>query len=89
MRKNAVIVASFVYFAANRDQVLPQGIPRAAVEAGVPDFWRKYVGLDGAVVGIARFGESAPGAEVLKHFGFTAENVAAAVRKVFGEVSIV
>jgi transketolase len=65
-----------------RDQVLPQGIPRAAVEAGVPDFWRKYVGLDGAVVGIARFGESAPGAEVLKHFGFTAENVAKAVKGV-------
>jgi transketolase len=65
-----------------RDQVLPRGVPRVAVEAGVPDFWRKYVGLDGAVVGIARFGESAPGAEVLKHFGFTAENVAKAVEGV-------
>jgi transketolase len=65
-----------------RDQVLPRGVPRVAVEAGVPDFWRKYVGLDGAVVGIARFGESAPGEELLKHFGFTAENVAKAVKGV-------
>ena len=48
--------------AAYRDAVLPRGVPRVAVEAGVTDFWRKYVGLEGAVVGIDRFGESAPGA---------------------------
>jgi transketolase len=65
-----------------RASVLPPGVPRVAVEAGVPDFWRKYVGLEGAVVGIDRFGESAPGPELFKHFGFTAENVAAAVRSV-------
>src|SRR5262249_48706013 len=52
-----------------RAQVLPHGVPRVAVEAGVPDFWRKYVGLEGAVVGIDRFGGSAPGADVFKHFG--------------------
>ena len=45
---------------AYRDAVLPPGVPRVAVEAGVSDFWRKYVGLEGAVVGIDRFGESAP-----------------------------
>ena len=71
------------------NSVLPPGVPRVAVEAGVTDFWRKYVGLEGAVVGIDRFGESAPAGDLFKHFGFTAENVAAAVRKVFGEVSIV
>jgi len=69
--------------------VLPPGVPRVAVEAGVSDFWRKYVGLEGRVVGLDRFGESAPAGDLFKHFGFTAENVAAAVRKVFGEVSIV
>jgi transketolase len=67
-----------------RDSVLPKGLPRVAVEAGVTDFWRKYVGLDGAVVGIDRFGESAPAADLFKHFGFTPENVANAVRSVFG-----
>jgi len=60
-------------------QVLPKGIPRIAIEAGVTDFWRKYVGLEGAVVGIDRFGESAPAGDLFKHFGFTPENVAKAV----------
>ncbi len=65
-----------------REAVLPKGLPRVAVEAGVSDFWRKYVGLEGAVVGLDRYGESAPGAEVLRHFGFTAERVVQAVRSV-------
>ena len=68
--------------AAYRDAVLPRGVPRVAVEAGVTDYWRKYVGLEGAVVGIDRFGESAPAGELFKHFGFTAENVAAAVKRI-------
>jgi transketolase len=68
--------------AAYRASVLPAGVPRVAVEAGVTDFWRKYVGLDGAVIGIDRFGESAPGPELFKYFGFTADNVAAAVKSV-------
>jgi transketolase len=62
--------------------VLLTDIPRIAVEAGVPDYWRKYVGLEGAVVGMDRFGESAPAGDLFKHFGFTAENVAKAVRSV-------
>jgi transketolase len=68
--------------ASYRDRVLPRGVPRVAVEAGVTDFWRKYVGLDGAVVGIDRFGESAPAGELFKHFGFTAQHVAEAARSV-------
>ena len=69
-----------------RNSVLPREIPRVAVEAGVSDYWRKYVGLKGAVVGIDRFGESAPAGELFRHFGFTAENVVKAVRSVLGEV---
>jgi transketolase len=68
--------------AAYRAQVLPKGLPRVAVEAGVSDFWRKYVGLEGAVVGIDRYGESAPAGELFKHFGLTAANIAAAVKGV-------
>ena len=64
-----------------RASVLPRGVPRVAVEAGVSDFWRKYVGLEGAVVGIDRFGESAPGGELFRHFGFTPQRVAEVVRK--------
>ena len=65
-----------------RDQVLPAGLPRVAVEAGHPDGWYKYVGLDGAVVGLARFGESAPAGLLFKEFGFTVENVVNTVRGV-------
>jgi transketolase len=57
-------------------------LPKVAVEAGVSDYWRKYVGLEGAIVGIDRFGESAPAGDLFKHFGFTPENVAMAVRSV-------
>ncbi|HXV09994.1 MAG TPA: transketolase [Burkholderiales bacterium] len=67
---------------AYRASVLPRGVPRVAVEAGVSDYWRKYVGLEGAVVGIDRFGESAPAGELFKHFGFTPENVVKAVKSV-------
>lgn len=65
-----------------KDSVLPKGIGRVAVEAGVTDYWRKYVGLDGAVVGMDTFGESAPAGELFKHFGFTVENVVKAVNSV-------
>ena len=68
--------------AAYRAAVLPRGVPRVAVEAGVSDYWRKYVGLEGAVIGIDRYGESAPGPELFKHFGFTVDRVAAAVKSV-------
>jgi len=68
--------------AAYRDSVLPKGIKRVAVEAGVTDGWYKYVGLDGKVVGLNRFGESAPAGQLFKHFGFTGENVAKAVEEI-------
>ncbi|TMG76298.1 MAG: transketolase [Betaproteobacteria bacterium] len=67
--------------AAYRNAVLG-ALPKVAVEAGVSDYWRKYVGLEGAVVGIDRFGESAPAPELFKHFGFTPQRVAEAVRSV-------
>ncbi|WP_292936415.1 transketolase [Noviherbaspirillum sp.] len=68
--------------AAYKQSVLPKGLPRVAVEAGVTDFWYKYVGLEGAVVGIDTFGESAPAGVLFKHFGFTTENVIAKVKSV-------
>ena len=68
---------------AYRESVLPSSCTaRVAVEAGVRDFWRKYVGLNGAVVGIDTFGESAPAGDLFKHFGFTVENVASAINGV-------
>ncbi|MDQ3025932.1 MAG: transketolase [Pseudomonadota bacterium] len=65
-----------------REAVLPRGIPRVAIEAGVSDFWRKYVGLEGEVVGIDRFGESAPAADVYKFLGVDCEHLVAAVKRV-------
>ncbi|MCG5513953.1 transketolase [Ectothiorhodospira shaposhnikovii] len=68
-----------------RESVLPGAVrARVAVEAGVTVGWLKYVGLDGRVVGMDRFGESAPGGELMKHFGFTADNVISAVEAVLG-----
>ena len=58
-----------------RTAVLPHGIPRLAIEAGVSDFWRKYVGLEGDVIGMDRFGESAPANVLFETFGFTTNNV--------------
>jgi transketolase len=66
--------------AVYRDSVLPPLIPTVAVEAGAPDLWHKYVGRTGAVVGINRFGESAPAGELFKLFGLTPERVAKTVR---------
>ncbi len=71
--------------AAYRAAVLPKGMPRVAVEAGVTDFWRKYVGLEGAVIGIDCYGESAPAGELYKYFGITSEAVAAAVKQVLSQ----
>ena len=65
-----------------KEFVLPAGVPRVAIEAGVTAYWRKYVGLEGAVVGIDRFGESAPAGELFKFFGFTVDNVVATVKSV-------
>jgi transketolase len=68
--------------AAYRASVLLAGVPRVAVEAGVTDYWRKYVGLEGAVIGIDSFGESAPAGALFKYFGITAEAVVQAVQAV-------
>lgn len=68
--------------AAYRASVLPAGIPRVAVEAGVTEGWYKYVGLEGKVIGIDRFGESAPASVLFKEFGVTAEAVVQAVKSV-------
>ncbi|MDJ0877061.1 MAG: transketolase [Halieaceae bacterium] len=63
--------------AAYREQVLPSDVlARVAVEAGHADYWYKFVGLDGRVVGMTSFGESAPAGDLMKHFGFTPEVVA-------------
>lgn len=65
-----------------RDAVLPPGVPRVAVEAGVRAFWRQYVGLEGGVVGIDRFGESAPAAALFEHFELNANAVVQEARRV-------
>ena len=69
--------------AAYRESVLPNAVrARVAVEAGIADYWNKFVGLDGAVVGMTTFGESAPADLLFKQFGFTVENVVAKVESV-------
>jgi transketolase len=65
-----------------RDSVLLPNVPRVAVEAGVRDYWRKYVGLEGDVIGIDTYGESAPANDLYTYFGITEGHVAAAVRTV-------
>jgi transketolase len=68
---------------AYREAVLPAAVTaRVAVEAAVTDGWYKYVGLNGKVIGINRFGESAPAGELFKEFGFTVDNVVKAVEEV-------
>ncbi|MDM7463631.1 transketolase [Tepidimonas taiwanensis] len=66
---------------AYRDEVLPPALPAVAVEAGHPDGWYKYVGREGRIIGLARFGESAPAAALFAYFGFTVDNVCAAVQE--------
>uniref|UniRef100_UPI0028E6B437 transketolase-like TK C-terminal-containing protein n=1 Tax=Neisseria bacilliformis TaxID=267212 RepID=UPI0028E6B437 len=68
--------------AAYRAEVLPSHLPKVAVEAGVSDGWYKYVGTTGAVLGLDRFGESAPAGELFKLFGFTTENLVRIVKSV-------
>ena len=70
---------------AYQEAVLPQAIrARVAVEALHADYWHKFVGLDGRVVGMTSFGESAPGGVLMKEFGFTVENVVAKVLETLG-----
>ena len=68
--------------AGYKASVLPAGLPRIAIEAGSTDGWYKYVGLEGRVIGIDRFGESAPASELFKYFGITADAVVQAVKSV-------
>ena len=63
-----------------QDEVLPLTLPTVAVEAAHPDFWRKYVGRTGAVIGMPTFGESAPAKDLYEHFGITAVRIVEAVR---------
>ena len=67
---------------AYQDSVLTPGVKRVSIEVGVTDYWRKYVGLEGASVGINTYGESAPGGVLMEHFGFTVENVVKTVKSV-------
>jgi transketolase len=69
--------------AAYREAVLPSDVfARVAIEAGHEDYWYKYVGLDGRIVGMSTFGESAPASDLMKHFGFTVENVVSTVQDI-------
>jgi transketolase len=66
---------------AYQESVLPNAVrTRVAVEAAGADYWAKFVGLDGKVIGMQTFGESAPGGELMAHFGFTSDNVVNTVR---------
>lgn len=67
---------------AYRDSVLTPGVKRVAIEAGHVDFWRKYVGMEGGVVGMETFGESAKGPDLFEYFGFTPEKVVETVKSV-------
>ena len=67
--------------AAYQQSVLPENLPRIAIEAGTTSGWYKYVGLNGKVIGLDRFGESAPANLLFKEFGFTTENVVATVKQ--------
>ena len=70
---------------AYRESVLPSNVlPRVAVEAGHKDFWYKYVGLDGRIVGMETFGESAPIKDLMEHFGFTVDAVVEAIEDALG-----
>ena len=68
--------------AAYKESVLPKAVrKRLAVEASIAGFWERYVGLNGKVIGMTSFGESAPANVLFKHFGFTPENVLAQARE--------
>jgi len=67
-----------------KDSVLTPGVKRVAIEAGVAESWYKYIGLDGGVVVMSTFGESAPAGDLFKYFGFTVEKVVSTVESVLG-----
>jgi transketolase len=63
-----------------QSSVIPASLPAVAIEAAQPDFWHKYVGRAGQVIGISTFGESAPAGDLYKHFGITSEALVDAVK---------
>ena len=69
-----------------RDEVLPPGVPLLAIEAGASLGWRSYVGPQMAVIGVDRFGASAPGPVVMEHYGFTVENVCKRTHDLLGQI---
>ena len=90
MRARLVSMPSTDVFEAQsaeyREQVLPRAVrARVAVEAAAADYWYKYVGLDGKVIGMTTFGESAPGPVLMKEFGFTVENVVSTATALCGK----
>jgi transketolase len=91
IRSHVVSMPSWELFEAQpqeyRDSVLPPSVrARVSVEAASPLGWERYVGSDGAVIGVSRFGASAPGAVVMREFGFTPEHVAETARAVLARV---
>jgi transketolase len=74
---------------AYRQEVLPRSLPMLAVEAGHPDLWWKYVGPNGAVIGIDRFGESAPAAELYEYFGINVASIVTQARRLSASAPIV
>ncbi len=91
VRSRVVSMPSWELFEAQpqgyRDSVLPPSVrARVSVEAASPLGWERYVGSDGAVIGVSRFGASAPGAVIMREFGFTPEHVAETARAVLGRV---
>jgi transketolase len=89
VKARVVSMPSWELFAAQdeayREQVLPKRVKaRVSVEAGSPMGWHRWVGDEGTIIGVERFGASAPGADVLQHLGFTPEHVASAALRVLG-----
>jgi transketolase len=87
-RPRAVSLPCLEYFAQQsedyRNSVLPPGVPRIAVEAAAPQSWYRWVGANGVIMGIERFGESAPYQRIYKEFGLTAENVVRTAKRLLG-----
>lgn len=69
-----------------KDSVLPPGVPRLAIEAGCSDWWSRYTGSDGAVIGINSFGASAPGKDLFEHFNFNVEHVCAEMQALLAKM---
>jgi transketolase len=84
IKARVISMPSFHVFEEQSDEykqsIFPHGVPKVAVEAGATQGWWKYVGRDGSIVGLDHFGGSAPGPEVLAHFGFTPENIVKAAQ---------